>query len=198
MRRIIGITAATSLLALALAAPSFAADSKMKANPFTFDPDHTGIIVSAWQAHTGLPDAGGSDHGLVLQKNGLTATNAAAGAVVTGAEGQTANQPFGYDIKNGSHCGAGAPRFNLQASDGFHFLGGCANATQTPGPPGWTHVTIDPQNPAQAFPPVAATATIQSVAVLFDEGNDQGTGQAVIDNVVVNGNTPVGKPGNAK
>ena len=192
MRRLFGILAASLLLVLAAAASSLAADTKMKATPFTFDPNRTGDIVAAWQPHTGLPDAGNSDHGLVLQKNGPTTDNAAAGATVTGAEGQTANQLFGFDFKNGTYCSGGAPRFNVQASDGFHFLGGCGNGTQTPIPgTNWTRVRIDPQNPGQAFPPISPTATIQSVEVIMDE-----QGQALIDNILVNGNPLIGKPGN--
>ena len=87
MRR--AIFALSLVAALAFAAPSFADSGKLKVNPFVFDPDGTGIIVSDWQAHAGLADAGGSNHGLVLQKNGLTATNAAAGATVTGPRGRT-------------------------------------------------------------------------------------------------------------
>jgi hypothetical protein len=196
MRRIIGMLAAASLLLLALAAPSFAAGVKMKAVPFTFDPDHTGIIVSAWQPHTGLADAGGADHGLVLEKNGLTQTNAAAGAVITGAEGQrvVSAPSFGWEYKTGTFCGAGAPRFNVVTSDGAtHFLGGCANSTQTvdPANPDWTQVTIDPTNPSQAFPVMSTTDTIDSVAIVFDE-----RGQTVLDNILVNGNPLIEKPGN--
>jgi hypothetical protein len=196
MRRIIGILAAPSLLLLAFAAPSFAADTQMKAVPFTYDPGHTGIIVSAWQPHTGLADAGASDHGLVLQKNGPTTTNAAAGAVITGAEGQTAvsGPSFGWEYPTGTYCGAGAPRFNVVTSDGVtHFLGGCANATQTAdlANPGWTIVRIDPTNPSQAFPIITPTETISSVAVLFDE-----QGQTVLDNILVNDNPLIEKPGN--
>jgi hypothetical protein len=196
MRRIIGMLAAASLLLLALAAPSFAAGVKMKAVPFTFDPDHTGIIVSAWQPHTGLADAGGADHGLVLQKNGPTPTNAAAGAVITGAEGQNvvSGPTFGWEYKTGTYCGAGAPRFNVVTSDGLtHFLGGCANSTRTvdAANPDWTQVTIDPTNPSQAFPVMSTTDTIDSVAIVFDE-----RGQTVLDNILVNGNPPIEKPGN--
>jgi hypothetical protein len=196
MRRVIGVLAAASSLLLGLAAPSFAADVKMKAVPFTYDPDHTGIIVSAWQPHTGLADAGGSDHGLVLQKNGPTTTNAAAGAVITGAEGQTAvsGPSFGWEYQTGTYCGAGAPRFNVVTSDGvLHFLGGCANSTQTAdlANPGWTQVTIDPTNPSQAFPVITPTETISSVAVVFDE-----QGRTVLDNILVNDNPLIEKPGN--
>jgi hypothetical protein len=46
-----------------------------------------------------------------------------------------------------------------------------------------TQVTIDPTNPGQAFPVIAPTETISSVAVVFDE-----QGQTVLDDIVVNGN----------
>jgi hypothetical protein len=193
MRRSLAVLAVASLTAFIVVASALAAGAKVKAMPGTYDPDKTGIVVAAWQAHAGLPDAGGSDHGLVLQKNGPTATNAAAGASIVGAEGQTVvpGPTFGWDYKNGGQCGAGSPRFNVQASDGFHFLGGCANSTQSAAAPGWTRVRIDPSNPAQAFPPIAAGATIQSVTLIVDE-----EGQVVVDNIVANGNAPIEKPGN--
>src|SRR5690348_1266650 len=103
MRR--AVFALTLVVAMAAAAPSLADNSKLKVNPFVYDPGHTGIIVSAWQAKAGLADAGGSNHGLVLQKNGLTATDAAAGATVTGAEGQNVTE-IGFDVTG--HCGAGS------------------------------------------------------------------------------------------
>jgi hypothetical protein len=192
MRRSFAIVAAASLLALAIVATAIAGASKMKADPVKYDPDRTGIIVAAWQAKAGLPDAGNSNHGLVLQKNGPTPTNAAAFAVVTGAEGQaiTGGANWGWDYKNGSYCGAGAPRFNVQASDGFHFGGGCANGDPVVGAPaGWTRVRFD--TTTDFFPPLTTGATIQSVDIAFDE-----QGQGLIDNIVVNGNNPIEKPGN--
>jgi hypothetical protein len=191
MRRSLAILAAASLLAFAAVATSIAASSKMKADPVKFDPDRTGIIVAQWQTKVGLPDAGKSDHGLVLQKNGPTSAFAAAFAVITGAEGQpaVAGETWGWDFKNGSYCGAGAPRFNVQASDGFHFGGGCANGNQSPGAAGWTQVRFD--TTTDFFPPITAGATIESVSVAFDE-----EGQGLVDNILVNGNNVIGKPGN--
>src|SRR5204863_1146089 len=110
-----------------------------------------------------------SNHGLVLQKNGSTTTNAAAGADITGVAGLAADQ-FSFDV-NGS-CGSGSPRFNLDASDGFHFLG-CADGTVTPdAEPGWSHVEF---SAAQAFPPISVGATIDSLELIADE-----QGQSVI------------------
>jgi hypothetical protein len=173
----------------------------IKAKPGVYDPDNTGIITSRWITRVGLPDSGKSNHAILLEKDGATATNAAAYVVIDGVEGMPVVE-FGYDIRNGSHCGAGAPRFNLEATDGFHFLGGCANATLAPAPDdptNWTRVRIDPFSPTQAFPPVTPGATIVSLTILFDEGTDTplpGAGSALIDNIDVNG-TLIGKPGNA-
>src|SRR5690242_19269030 len=87
--------------------------------PVTYDPDHTGIITSAWVPHNGLPNSSGdgADHGLVLQQNGPTPTNAAAFAVIKRVEGlSTTGLSLGFDYKTAGHCGAGSPRFNVTAS----------------------------------------------------------------------------------
>ena len=161
----------------------------IKALPGVYDPDHTGIISSAWVAGIGLPDAGQSNHGLYLAKEGPTSTNASAFVVIDGVEGIKLTE-LGYDVKDGSHCSGGAPRFNVSATDGFHFVGACTNGTVTGTPaPGWTRFRF---SDAQAFPPIDPNATINSIAIVFDE-----QGSAVIDNIDVNG-TLIGKPGNAK
>ena len=189
-----------SLIAAAsLAASGVAfADPGLQAKPGTFDPDKTGIVSAQWSNNIGLPDSGGSNFGLALSKNGTTATNAAAGAGITGVEGMVFNE-VGYDYKDGGHCGAGAPRFNLQASDGFHFIG-CTYGSSSPSPAGagWTRVRF---NNAQATPPIAPGATIISLTLIFDEGTDTtgvtGAGSVILDNIDVNG-TLIRKPGSAK
>ncbi len=194
MRRSVVIVVACTL-AVGAVATALGASGKMKAMPGVFDPDKTKGVDAAWVAKAGLPDAGNSNHALVLEKSVPTPTNAAAGASVTGAEGETvvSGNSFGFDVKTGTYCGAGSTRFNLLASDGFHFMGGCANGTQSPNTPapGWTRVRIDPTNPGQTFPVVTPGATIISVTLIQDE-----QGKAVLDNVLVNGNSLIGKPGN--
>jgi hypothetical protein len=175
------------------------AAGEFQAQPGVFDPGGTGIVVAQWIKNLGLPDLEGPQRfGLLLSKNGPTATNAAAGATISGVEGIVLTE-IGFDINTGTHCGAGAPRFNVQASDGFHFLGGCNNGTKTPGTPdpGWTRVRINPSNAAQAFPPIAPGSTVKSIQIVFDEGTDTGpdfSGIAVLDNIDING-TLIGKPG---
>jgi len=91
--------------------------------------------------------------GLLLNKNGPTADCSAAGATIRGARGlgvPSVDSVFvlGFDYRNGTHCGAGSPRFNVAARSGsnsrtFHFIGGCANGVATPAPQDpteWTRV----------------------------------------------------------
>ena len=113
----------------------------------------------------------------------------------------TAGFHLGFDYRNGGHCGAGAPRFNVswrfKGADGFSFVGGCSNdSTPTPAPQDaqWTRVRFDVQNAAESFPVIPVGAEIVSISILFDEGTDiptvqdpNGVGLAVIDNIDING-----------
>jgi hypothetical protein len=157
----------------------------------TFDPGATGRIVSRWVVHLGLPDnseTGHDNYGFLMSKNDFSTANSAF-AKLTNVFGRQVTE-LGYDIRHGSHCGAGAPRFNVTATDGFHFIGGCSNGTKTPSVPGWDRVRFDPSNAAQAFPPVAPGATIKTIFLVSDEGVDVGpefNGVYVLDNIDFNG-----------
>ncbi len=67
-------------------------------------------------------------------------------------------------------------------------MGGCGNGTQTDLGNGWTHVVFDVTNPAQAFPPISPTATVNSIDLILDE-----QGSANVDNISVN-STNIGGP----
>lgn len=199
-------------------------DNDLHADPFVFVgrpgdcgddyPAGARIVTSAWLGGMGLPDNGGPNvgtnpadnpnkndrhRGLLLSKNGTTADCSAAGATVTGVHGLTVTPTFalGFDYRSGGHCGAGAPRFNVETDRGFFFVG-CASAPQT----------AAPQDPAQwkrtrsvltacgpeCFPgPVPAGAHIRRISIIFDEGTDtanndtEGVGLAVVDNIFING-----------
>lgn len=203
------------LLALAVAQPAAAdrGDShRLKADPWIYvgtaadcgGTPGSKIVGAGWVKGFGLPDENGKDdddddgkrqhnQALQLSKNGPTADCSSAGAEIKGVKGMTLTE-LGFDIRSSLHCGAGAPRFNVVATDSPtpHFLGGCANGTKTADTPlpGWTRVRIDPANPAQAFPPIAPGATIVSIDILFDEGTDAAadfSGLAIVDNIDVNG-----------
>jgi hypothetical protein len=188
-----------TIMALAATGSVAFAQSGFQAKPGVYDPDKTGTVSAAWVNGIGLPDAvGNSSFGMLLQKNTVTSTNAAAGASITGVNGITLTEA-GYDIKDGSHCSLGAPRFDVSATDGFHFLGGCAHGTQSPSPAGagWTRVRFNPNDPTQCYPPIAPGATILAMSLILDEGTDQGTGSAIVDNIDING-TLIMKPGTSK
>ena len=184
-----------ALVAIFTTASVFA-QAGYQAKPGTFDPDKTGIVTAAWINKLGLPDSGGSSFGLLLAKDGPSTTNAAAGAAITGVAGITLTE-LGFDYKNGGHCGAGSPRFNVVATDGFHFVGGCSNGTPSAAAAGWTRVRFDPNNPGQAFPVITPGATVLSITLLADEGTDVGPGNTIVDNIDVNG-TLIEKPGTSK
>jgi len=193
-------------------------NGRFKAKPFEFvgaagdcgagSPAGEDTVEAEWVTHEGLPDAGQSDHALFLQKLGATPNCASAGAKIKKVTGITLSE-LGYDVRDGGHCGAGAPRFNVvMSNDGLHFVG-CAAGPATgvlADSQGntWTRkrwTAADLANPALASPPItAASGTVVSLSIVFDEGTDTGpdfTGEAFLDNIDVNG-TLIGKPGLAK
>jgi len=174
------------------------------------------IVTSGWLGGLGLPDNGGNNgasatasdphRGLLLNKNGLTTDCSSSGASIKGVKNMTVPATglnLGYDYRNGGHCGAGAPRFNVSYTtptntSGSSFIGGCANSTPSPAPQDaeWTRVVANTSNPAQAFPVIPAGSKITSIDIVFDEGTDtpsvsdpNGVGLATIDNININGQT---------
>ena len=226
MRHLVVLSAVIALVAFMPAGPA-AADNgdKLSAVPFEFvgaaGDCGTGyaagsrIVTAAWLGGMGLPDNGGqnsnpanpSDNpnkndphsGLLLSKNGPTPDCSSSGARINGVKGMqvTATFELGFDYRNGGHCGAGAPRFNVTTKDGqFSFQGGCANGVPSPAPQDpleWTRVRINTTLAGQGFPPTAIGQEIESISILYDEGTDtanndtQGVGLAVIDNIFING-----------
>ena len=164
--------------------------------PFDFDPTHTFQISDQWIHGLGDIAVPGDlndpqNDGLLLGKGTLTATDAASGARLVGLQPTTLTE-IGWDIRNGSHCGAGAPRFNVTTIDGVtHFIG-CMSpppSSTIPIAPGWQRFRY---NPALAFPPI--NSTVSSISIVFDEGTDtggtppfDGMGFAILHNIDVNG-----------
>jgi hypothetical protein len=142
------------------------------------------------------------NQGLLLAKTGPTANDAAAGARLLGpgVKGQVLTE-LGYDLRKplsaidprGSHCGAGAPRFNVVTNDGvLHFIG-CNSPPAMP-PQGtsnaWIRLRWGAAELAGAFPPITPLSIVSSITIIFDEGQDAGPdnfGLAVLDNIDVNG-----------
>jgi len=221
MKRTVAFTAVAATMALTgqMAAPALADDDrKLEAVPFEFvgkagdcgAAAGSRIVTAAWLKGMGLPDTDDPNKkdrhsGLLLSKNGPTPDCSAAGASIKGVKGMTVAETFevGFDYRNGGHCGAGAPRFNVTTRDGvFSFVGGCANGTPSPAPQDpseWTRVRINVTSPSQAFPPLAVGSEIESISIIHDEGTDtanndtQGVGLAVVDNIFINGELITGR-----
>ncbi len=221
MRRVLVLVAVAALVGLLPGAAVAHDDKRVRAVPFTFvgsaaecapSPAGSRIVTAAWLRGMGLPDDGGPNAttprdrhtGLLLSKNGPTADCSSSGARINGVKGMTVDATFalGFDYRNGGHCGAGAPRFNVvaklgSAAETFHFVGGCSNdtaPTSAPQDPAqWTRVRFQAANPAESFPVIPLGSKIVSISILYDEGTDTatsdtlGVGLAVIDNIYING-----------
>lgn len=143
--------------------------------------------------------------GLLLAKTGPTSNVAAAVAEIGGVRGKTLTE-LGYDIRKaggasdnrGSHCGAGAPRFNIEtAGGGFYFLGcNSPSADVATVGDGWIRLRWGGSSALMAFSVSSGTfvdiqgMTAKSISIVFDEGQDTGPdnfGLAVLDNIDVNG-----------
>lgn len=196
--------------------------------PSTFDPAKTYLVGAAWQSGIGCPTNAktfdGSttstytdpacptgdqkdkkNEGLLLAKTGPTANYASAQADLKNVKGTVLTE-LGYDIRKptsttdprGSHCGAGAPRFNVTTADGTLYFIGCnspAPDSQTVGN-GWLRLRWGTGGTLMAYPqagggPVDISGmTVKSIQIVFDEGQDTGPdnfGLAVLDNIDVNG-----------
>jgi len=145
--------------------------------------------------------------GLLLVKTGPTANFASAGAKIEGINGQSLTE-LGWDIRKpesatdprGSHCGAGAPRWDIETKDGDFFFLGCnsppAPVQESNGSLGWLRMRWGGSVPLEAFNAVTGALEditgrqIKSLSIVFDEGQDTGPdffGAAILDNIDVNG-----------
>lgn len=96
---------------------------------------------------------------------------------------------------NGSHCGAGAPRFDIQTTTDFYFVGySSPPPTETALGDAWIRLRwggaapLMGYNSAGMLTPI--TGDVKSIFVVFDEGTDTGPdffGGAVLDNIDVKG-----------
>jgi hypothetical protein len=163
---------------------AFAVSASAALVPGVFDPGNTGCvtatIVKSKKTRT-----------LHLEKNCPTATNAAAGADITGVSGQTF-QSAAFTLASPAQCQGGSPRFNVSTSTGFFFLG-CNNVTPTTNSDGTATYTFTAATLAAAGQQVPTpTGTIQSVSVLIDV-----MGTADLTKVSINGAVQKLKSGTA-
>ncbi len=126
--------------------------------PGVYDPGNTGCVKATFIKKTKT---------LHLEKNCPTATNASAGAEVTGVSGQTF-QSASFTLASATQCQGGSPRFNVETTTGFFFLG-CNTVTPTTNPDGTVTYTFTAATLAAAGQQVPTpTGAIESVSVLID------------------------------
>ena len=148
-----------------------------------------------------------SVEGLLLVKTGPTLNNAAAVASIKGLKKGTHLTELGYDIRKvaqddrGSHCGAGAPRFNVVIDGVLYYLGCNSPApTSTVEGTGWLRLLWGPcgTTPLLAWNAITWTlddlcgGEVDSISIVFDEGQDSyggpdQFGAVILDNINVNG-----------
>jgi hypothetical protein len=157
---------------LVVTALAFTVSASAAIVPGVFDPGNTGCVEATYIKKTKT---------LHLEKNCPTATNAAAGAEITGVSGQTF-QSASFTLASAAQCQGGSPRFNVDTSTGFFFLG-CNNVTPTTNANGTVTYTFTAATLAAAGQQVPTpTGTIEFMSVLIDV---QGT--ADLTRITVNG-----------
>jgi len=204
------------VIATVIATGAWAAGSFHEVKPQEFDPGHTFLVQASWLHGLGCtttapcPTGDTKDkhnEGLLLAKTGATTTNASATATLKDVNG-TALTELGYDIRKpgadvndprGSHCGAGAPRFDIVGQNGNLYFIGCnspAPDTDTSEGGVWQRLRWGGSAPLMAFNASNGFSLdditglkVKSISIVFDEGQDAGPdnfGLAVLDNVDVN------------
>lgn len=176
--------------------------------------DAAGRLVESTFTDPACPTGDAQDRhneGVLLAKTGPTA-NFAAALVILNEVPETVTE-LGYDIRKpgasadprGSHCGAGAPRFNVETEEGQTIFIGC---NSPPAPvqqvgTGWLRLRWGGGAPLLGFSAQTgqlvdvATVEVERIVIVFDEGQDASggpdqSGLAVLDNIDVNG-TLVGR-----
>ena len=141
----------------AVATLAFVAGAGAALDPGVYDPGNTGCVKAVMFKNKTLH----------LEKNCPTATNAAAGAEITGVAGQTF-QSAEFTLASATQCQGGSPRFVIVTSTGLYPLG-CNNVTPTLNENGTATYLFTAQTLAAAGQQVATpTGTIEYVSVLID------------------------------
>jgi hypothetical protein len=161
-------TLVAAVAALTMLVPTAVAAAAL--SPGVYDP-----------ANTGCPKATYAKGTLHLEKNCATSVNAAAGASISGAEGQTFTSAS-FTLASASQCQGGSPRFIIITSTGF-FPVGCNNVAPITNANGTVTYVFTAATLAAAGQQVATpTGTIQFVSVLIDV-----QGKADLTKITLNG-----------
>jgi hypothetical protein len=178
------------------------------------------IVTSSWMGGLGLPDNGVAHpssnkkevhEGLLLSKHGPTGNCSSAGADILGWTPGAPLNALGFDVRKGSACGAGAPRFSVRSGTTYYFFGctygNIGGAPQDPA--NWDRVEFTAAGaPVTGYPGaetfVFGVTPVDEIFILIDEGTDTptfpdnpaGIGLAVVDNIRINNTFITKKKGN--
>lgn len=155
---------------------------------------------------SGYDPADEENAGLLLSKSGPSSTVASGTATLGGIGKNLQVTELGYDIRTihypdstSSHCGGGAPRFNVTTTVDSYFIG-CSSPSATTSQSddgsngGWTRLRWGngTAGSVQGFGSnglATVSGTVKSISIVFDEGTDTGPdyfGAAVLDNIDFN------------
>ncbi len=136
---------------------AFASVAAAALDPGVYDPGNTGCVKATMTKNKTLH----------LEKNCPTATDAAAGAEITGVNGQTF-QSAEFTLKSATQCQGGSPRFIIVTSTGF-FPVGCNNVAPILNENGTATYRFTAETLAAAGQQAPTpTGTISFVSVLID------------------------------
>jgi hypothetical protein len=164
------------LLLAAMAVLALAGTATAALEPGVYDPGSTGCPIATYAAGV-----------LHLEKNCPTATDAAAGADITGLGGQTFTTAT-FTLANAAQCQGGSPRFDIVTTVATFFLG-CNNVTPTTNANGTLTYVFDAATIAAGGGVSFPTGTITAADVLLDVA-----GTADVSKIAVNGVTQVPAP----
>lgn len=183
MSRVLRIALVVAAVTAIAAMPATAATTP-KLHPSGFG-EHS---YASWKGGEGLEDrTGRKDQALYLQKMTATTTFAAGVAVFDHLDGFTTDDvlPLEFWVGDDGHCGAGAPRFNVRiqpaVGPAFTYFVGCQAMT-----PGATEVADNGRTFQQrTYDGPLPAGEVVGLAIVFDEGNDVGTGFVYLDDIRV-------------
>lgn len=153
--------------------------------------------LATWHQGEGVPGAEKSNHALHLEKTGPADPdrNNGAAAVIDGVDGLTLTE-LGFDVRDGAHCAADVPRYEVETDNGTEYYFGCASASSVRTPlAGWgtrvrfTDLDAKQQCPQAACIPVPfvfGTAKARYIVVRFVLPV-AAVGATHLDNLDVNG-----------
>lgn len=201
MRRIVIFGVAFAVVSV-LATSAFA-NTRLRAHPELFDPGASGAPSASWEPGTGLPGSGNpADHGLILgmSANVTFPPGASADATVNKVGGLVLAS-LSFDHLLGTQCGGGAPRWNLEFTDGSVYGIPCNEGTHTPiAFTTWESITFSCADPSAAAPLSGPGGCAFGKTLTFAQvGFDFCTtcpGSTTLDNLELNG-CVMGKPGNS-